>query len=158
MIKLNKNRPTDDSNNNFVKIFSVEQVINSRCDLPILKSMYPSPPDKTSMGGNDGFSLIVGSARAGVACHDGERTGDVAAPGTATKNFTASRWPWKLSWAWAMLHSGILLVELDAPSVTTWASPETLALVCYIIFITKIVILFNLLVFILEITFHSVKS
>lgn len=52
--------------------------------------MYPSPPDMTSIGG------IVGECRRGDS---GVRTGDPATPGTATKKVTASRWPWKLSWA-----------------------------------------------------------
>lgn len=55
----------------------------------------------TSMGG------IVGECRRGDS---GVRAGEPATPGTATKNVTASRWPWKLSWAWAIEHQGMLPV------------------------------------------------
>lgn len=49
-------------------------------------------------GGGDACG---GDARGGDA-----RAGDVAAPGTATKKVTASRWPWNDSCACAMEHHG----------------------------------------------------
>lgn len=55
----------------------------------------------TNMGG------MVGECLRGDS---GVRAGDPATPGTATKKVTASRCPWKLSWAWAIEHHGILPV------------------------------------------------
>lgn len=60
----------------------------------------------TSMGG------IVGEFRLGDS---GVRAGEPATPGTATKNVTASRWPWNESWACAIEHQGMLPVgHVDA--------------------------------------------
>ncbi len=39
-------------------------------------------------------------------------------PGTATKNLTASLWPWKDSWAWAMEQYGM---KLPATSRSLWS-------------------------------------
>lgn len=83
-------------------------------NLPILKSIYPSPPDMTSIGGG------VGDWRRGDS---GVREGDDAAPGTATKKVTASRWPWKLSWACAIEHHGMVPVGLVDRARTRVACP-----------------------------------
>lgn len=75
------------------------------------KSIYPSPPDMTNMGagplwtGLEEFCLTLGLLWLGV-------------PGTATKNFTASRCPWKLSCACAIEQYGIKLE--DTTVFDTW--------------------------------------
>lgn len=43
------------------------------------------------------------------------------APGTATKNLTASRWPWNESWAWDMEQYGISRPDFSSPVTRTMA-------------------------------------
>lgn len=70
---------------------------------PKRKSTYPSPPDNTnSMASDTVFSgLVLAVSPPGL-----DDLVEVAVwetrfmePGTATKNLTESRWPWKDSWA-----------------------------------------------------------
>ena len=69
--------------------------------LPILKSMYPSPPDMTNIDVGFSFpSMHFGGVGGDLDVDDGEEeeTNPVLVvnppfPGTETKNLTASRWP-----------------------------------------------------------------
>lgn len=77
----------------------------------------------TSIGGAaglDGCDWWVGEP---LGWGGGGESGDPgAAPGTATKKVTASRWPWKLSCACAIEHCGIL-PPLKDPARTNVAWP-----------------------------------
>lgn len=44
----------------------------------------------------------------------------VCSPGTAVKNFTASLWPWKESWAWAMEQYG---TKVPGVTLSLFSSP-----------------------------------
>lgn len=84
--------------------------------------MYPSPPDNTNIAAGNWLGLVLllkyadcapppSVGLVAVLGDDAEAALKPPEPGTDTKNFTGSRWPWKLSWAWAIVQYGMLFVD-----------------------------------------------